>query len=300
MPPSLRQIEVFRLAMQTRNLTESARLLRISQPAVSQTLRELEHQLGLTLFERSSSRISPTGEARMLLPHVERLAAQAATVDNRAAELRDGRAGHLSLAAPSNFAGVVLPAAIAAFARERPRVGIEANAYVRREDVVRQLLQDGADLGFLYAPIEEPALAVEPIMEARMVCVVPQASPLAEAAEISAKQLLSATVVITATTGSPGELLRAQLNQLGVRMANVIETNFSYVALGLVRQGLGVFVTDPLILMSGLATDVAVRPLVPELRVTVTAIYHRQRPVPRLAVRFMANLRATLHTLCET
>ena len=121
----------------------------------------------------------------MLLPHVERLAAQGATVDSRAAELRDGSAGLLSLASPSNFAGVVLPAAVAAFVRERPRVQIEVNAYVRREEVVRQLQQERADLGFLYAPIEEPGFAVEPIMEARMVCVLPQASPLAELSEVS-------------------------------------------------------------------------------------------------------------------
>ena len=297
---SLRQIEVFRLVMQTRNLTESARLLRVSQPAVSQTLKEMENQLGLTLFERSASRISPTGEARMLLPHVERLAAQGATVDSRAAELRDGSAGLLSLASPSNFAGVVLPAAVAAFVRERPRVQIEVNAYVRREEVVRQLQQERADLGFLYAPIEEPGFAVEPIMEARMVCVLPQASPLAELSEVSPKQLLSAGVVITATSGSPGELLRVHLAQLGLRLVNVIETNFSYAALGLVRQGIGVFVTDPLILMSGLSSDVVVRRLVPELRVTLTMIYHRQRPVPRLAVRFMANLHDTLASMCAS
>ncbi len=80
----------------------------------------------------------------------------------------------------------------------------------------------------------------------------------------------------------------------------MIETNFSYTALGLVQQGVGVFVTDPLILMSGRIKGVAVRPLVPELRVTLTAIYQRQRPVPRLAVRFMANLRSTLETMCAT
>ncbi len=165
---------------------------------------------------------------------------------------------------------------------------------------MRQLQQERADLGFLYAPIEEPGFAVEPIMEARMVCVLPQASPLAELSEVSPKQLLSAGVVITATSGSPGESLFVHLAQLGLRLVNVIETNFSYAALGLVRQGIGVFVTDPLILMSGLSSDVVVRRLVPELRVTLTMIYHRQRPVPRLAVRFMANLHDTLASMCAS
>ena len=45
--PSLRHLEIFKLIMKTRNLTETARLMHVTQPAVSQALREFEGQLGL-------------------------------------------------------------------------------------------------------------------------------------------------------------------------------------------------------------------------------------------------------------
>nr|WP_158744898.1 LysR family transcriptional regulator [Acidisphaera sp. L21] len=177
MPVTLRQFEVFRLTMQTRNLTEAARLLGISQPAVSQLLRELENQLGLALFVRIGSRISPTGEAHSLLPEAERLLRQLGTVESRAAELRDTGAGSLLLASMPNVAACIIPRALAGFTIERPRVRVSLNAYVIRE-VVRQVRQEGADLGFLYAPVEDSAVAAEPILKSSMVCVLPTGHPL--------------------------------------------------------------------------------------------------------------------------
>jgi DNA-binding transcriptional LysR family regulator len=298
MPLHLRQLEVFRLIMQTRNLTEVARLLRVSQPAVSQTLKELEGQLGLGLFVRIGSRISPTSEARALLPEIERLLAQSNTVSSRAAELRDASAGSLSLASTSNVAGVILPRVVAAFARDRPMVRLQVNAYVIQE-VIRQVRQESAELGFVYTPVDDPAVSIEPILQARMVCLLPPGSPLAALPHIGPAQLLDQMVILVDPSTAPGLLLRARLDEAGIRLERVIETNFSYTALGFVRQGLGVFVTDPVILMSSLAAGLVVRPLAPDLPVVLAAIYARHRPVPRLAVRLMDHLRATLKDLAS-
>ncbi len=287
---NLRQLEVFRLTMQTRNLTETARLLGVSQPAVSQTLKELEAQLRLALFVRTGTRISPTGEARMLLPEVERLLTQAGVVGGRAAELRDAGAGSLAVASTPNVAGCILPEALAAFALERPRVKVRLNAYIIQE-VVRQVRQEGADLGFVYAPVDDPAVATEPILQGTMVCILPAGDPLATGAEVTASQLAGRKVILVDPATTPGTLLREWLDRHAVRLENVIETNLSYTAVSLVRHGAGIFVTDPVILLSCLADGLAVRPLTPKLPITLTAIYSRHRPVPRLAVRFMAHLR---------
>ncbi len=287
---NLRQLEVFRLTMQTRNLTETARLLRVSQPAVSQTLKELEAQLRLSLFVRTGTRISPTGEARILLPEVERLLTQSGVVDSRAAELRDAGAGNLAIAATPNVAGCIIPEALAAFAQERPRVQVRLNAYIIQE-VVRQVRQEGADLGFVYAPVDDPAIATEPILRARMVCILPTDHELAAFAEVSPAQLVGQKVILVDPATTPGLLLREMLDRLAVRLENVIETNLSYAAVNLVRHRAGIFISDPVILLSGLADGLVVRPLTPGLEITLTAIYSRQRPVPRLAVRFMTHVR---------
>jgi len=300
MPFSLRQIEVFQLVMKTRNLTETARLLRVSQPAVSLALKEMEGQLGLSLFERSGNRISPTGEARLLLPDIERLLTMASAVESRAAELRDQGAGRLSVACTTNVAGVLAPPASAVFLRQRPRVQLHLHAHVAREEVVRQVRQEGADLGLLYAPIDDTTLGVEPLMSARMVCAMARSSPLAALDALTPECLRDTTVIAASSSSTPGLLFRTRLNEAKVQLQRVIETNFSYAGLGLAAQGLGVFVTDPIILFAGPLGDVVVRPLEPELPLILSAVYARQRPVPRLAVQFIAALRGVLADLCVT
>jgi hypothetical protein len=52
--------------------------------------------------------------------------------------------------------------------------------------------------------------------------------------------------------------------------------------------------------MSGLADGLVIRPFVPDLPVTLAAIYSRHRPIPRLAVRFIAHLRTVLAVMCRT
>jgi DNA-binding transcriptional LysR family regulator len=299
MPVTLRQFEVFRLTMQTRNLTEAARLLGISQPAVSQLLRELENQLGLALFVRVGSRISPTGEAHGLLPEAERLLRQLGTVESRAAELRDTGAGTLLLASMPNVAACIIPQALAGFAVERPRVRVSLNAYVIRE-VVRQVRQEGADLGFVYAPVEDLGVAAEPILRVGTVCVLPIGHPLAQAVTITAAELEKHTMILLDPINTPGLYLRRQFEDAGIRVRHVLETNLSFAALGMVRAGLGIYITDPVVLLTGLGEGLVVRPVVPSLPVTLVAIYARHRPVPRPAVRFMAHLRIAIGQCCET
>jgi DNA-binding transcriptional LysR family regulator len=299
MPVTLRQVEIFQLVMKTRNLTETARLLRLSQPAISQALKEMEAQLGLSLFERSGNRISPTGEARMLLPEMERLLLTAGAVESRAAELRDHGAGSLSISSTTNAAGILLPPAIANMTRLRPRVQISLHAHVGREEVVRQVRQEGADLGLLYAPIDDRALAVEPLMRTRMVCAMTPSSPLAAMEEVTTEQLRGVNVIVSANSSTPGLLFRSKLIETKVRLERLVETNFSYAGLGLAQHGLGVFVTDPLILLAGGAEELVVRPLVPELPLVLSVVYARQRPLPRLAVQFVKELRLVIAEMSE-
>src|SRR3546814_15867250 len=67
---NLRQMEVFHAIMQTGSVTAAARVLHVTQPAVSAVLKHCEEQLGLKLFERTGGRLQPTREAQALFPAI--------------------------------------------------------------------------------------------------------------------------------------------------------------------------------------------------------------------------------------
>lgn len=290
---SLRQIEVFRLLMQTRNVTEAARLLRISQPAASQLLKELEQRLGLNLFVRSRNRIYPTSDARSLVSEVEQMFTRINRVESRAAELRDLTSGSLSIATIATLTGFIVPKALSAFRAQRPGVQLTVSSQTARE-VAKSVQREEADLGIVYAPVEDHNVAVEPIMKTRMVCLLPPNHPLAGTGVIAPKMLADQTLILLDPSTSPGMLLHERLPGKRLRKATTIEVNLSFTALSMVRHGLGLVVTDPLILLSGLADGLVVRPFEPGIDLTLCFAYARQRPMPRTALKFLVDLRAAI------
>jgi len=68
---NLRQIETFRAVMTTGSISGAAKLLFISQPAVSRSLAHMEQRLGFALFERVKGRLYATPEAKKLHREVE-------------------------------------------------------------------------------------------------------------------------------------------------------------------------------------------------------------------------------------
>src|SRR5256885_14278482 len=88
----LRHIEVFNAVMQTGSVSAAARLINITQPAVSRTLQHAELQLGFALFQRARGRLTPTNEALALFPHIEKLFEQLDEVQRLADNLRHGQA----------------------------------------------------------------------------------------------------------------------------------------------------------------------------------------------------------------
>src|SRR5919108_3306456 len=85
-----RQLEYLRAVARELHFTRAAATLHIAQPALSQHVRKLEQQLGVTLFERDRHRVELTPAGAALLDHAERILADVAAVDQ---ELRDWAGG---------------------------------------------------------------------------------------------------------------------------------------------------------------------------------------------------------------
>ena len=102
-----RQLEVFTAVMRAGTVTEAARLLNISQPALSQVLRHTEDDLGFALFTREKGRLKPTPEAQELYPEAERLFGELEGLRRKTADLRLGRAVRDGAAAEGTVASAV-------------------------------------------------------------------------------------------------------------------------------------------------------------------------------------------------
>ena len=280
--------------MRTRNLTVAARLLNVTQPAVSHALKELETQIGFTLFHRSHGPVRPTQEAIQLLPDIERLFAQLGSFALRVSELKDDRAGHLTIATVPSLAARVLPRALAAFRNARPRVHFKLLVQTMG-DVIGMVKDEIADVGFAFSPIDQIGIASEKLIETRMVAYISSGLPLADRDCVSAPDLAGAAAILPTQQTVPGQVLRRYLDSRDMQAINIVECNNAWAAVSLVREGMGVALMDPLSIGDGLPGSVVCRPFKPFVPVAMMVLHSRHRELSKVASEFMGHVYAAAH-----
>jgi DNA-binding transcriptional LysR family regulator len=86
----MRQIEVLHAVMSSHSISAAARVLRISQPAVSRTIQRLEDTLGVVLFERRRGRLLPTVEALRINAEIDQIITRVDSLNRRITDILAG------------------------------------------------------------------------------------------------------------------------------------------------------------------------------------------------------------------
>ena len=291
----LRHIEVFNAVMVTGSVSAAARLISVTQPAVSRTLQHAEIQLGFALFQRVRGRLVPTAEAQTLYPHIERLFAQLDEVQRLAANLKSGRAsqGQLRILTVLALSYEVFPRAMHLFRQKYPEVAVVHEA-LHSPQIVSSLVLQEADVGFVFSAISHPALVQEQIGERQVVCIVPKGM-------LGARQVRSGKVTLAQLAVLPVIALDNR-DPLGVTLAHVLREQVPglkpvmtvqtyHVALALAHHGVGVAMVEGCTAASADRGKVDVLALEPAIPVTVKVLRPTARPnslVTRAFTRCMA------------
>ena len=296
----LRHIEVFNAVMQTGSVSAAARLINVTQPAVSRTLQHAELQLGFPLFERARGRLTPTNEAMALFPHVEKLYEQLDEVQRLAGNLRHGEVtDRLQVLTVFALSREVLPHAVAGFRKRYPKVQVTVQA-LHTPQVVSGLLLQEADVGFVISSGGQPALERESLAEVDMHCLVPKgliAPSKVKTAGMALEDLVDLPVVALDVKDPLGMRINQACREYGVGLSPVVTVQTYHAALSMAEYGLGVAIVDGCTASAADKRKVHVVPLLPRITVNVNALHFAQRPSSVLARAMTQEMRKALREL---
>ena len=164
------------------NLTEVAEALHTSQPGVSRQIRELEDELGISLFVRAGKRLTGlTDPGALVIPIIERLLLDADNLRRAAQDFAQHDSGQLSIAATHSQARYALPAAVRDFRALFPQVGLNLHQGSPRQ-VAEMLLTGEADIGIATEALSQyEQLITLPCYRWTHCVVVPKGHPLLDA-----------------------------------------------------------------------------------------------------------------------
>lgn len=290
---NLRQIEVFRAVMTTGSISGAAKLLFVSQPAVSRLLAHSEQRLGFALFERIKGRLYATPEARQLFREVENVYAGVRRFGELAGELAERRSGLLHVVASPSIGHMLIPMAITAFRATHEDVKINFQALSYRP-LTQMLLDNQAELGVVILPAQHPNLLAQPIGQGRLVCICPYNHPLARRATLTIPDLLPFPLISYGADTPFGTLVEQMYQEAGHPRRLAVEVSSPQNACSLVQAGAGIAIVDEFSVKSRTSGEFVVRPIAQSKVLTASLVQSRFEPLSQLAQAFVDTLRATM------
>jgi len=149
--PSINTLHLFIQIAKNLSFSETARIAAVSQPALSRTIRLLEEDLGVRLFDRDTRNVRLTAAGEILLPAVERLVRDFEHTFSELEQSFSGERGHVSIGVLPSVAAKMLPSALADFCAAYPQIevtiheGLSGNLY-------QQTLDRQVDLAIVTPP----------------------------------------------------------------------------------------------------------------------------------------------------
>ena len=186
------------------NLTEVADALFTSQPGVSRQIRELEDELGVTIFERYGKRLTGLTEpGKEIVRIIERLLQEHENLRTAGSEYSDQMTGVLTIATTHTQARYALPVVIRQFRKRYPKVKLHLHQSAP-DHIAQTVLQGKADIGIATEALDGYAdLVTFPCYQWNHVVVVPPGHPLTQATSLSLR-LLAKYPLITYESGYTG------------------------------------------------------------------------------------------------
>ena len=288
----LRQLRYFVAVAEELNFSRAAGRMYLSQPALSQQIRKLEQELAVKLFHRTKNRVELTEAGRALLVGARRALVLVEQTVRAAREAGGAESSHLKVGFPEYANHTPVADILQTFQRRYPYVDLEEHETLTLQETLRQVdaLRDGTlDVGFLLAPFDSDALALERVLGIELVVAVPAGHPLAPRAEVPMRELAGERIILFPRRFHPGcyDYIVDCCKRAGFR-PNLVQRNEPQLYSGattyrMVASGWGVgIVARPLVSMTR-PVGVVFKPLrEPSPTLELVAAWRRDDPSPNL------------------
>ncbi|MHB9134543.1 MAG: LysR family transcriptional regulator [Armatimonadota bacterium] len=231
------QLRSFLQVADSGTLTRAADILCLTQPAVTQQIQGLEHELGVALFDRLPRGMRLTRAGVLLYEYAQRSLASLEDCRLALSELESGASGQLVIGAGVTTSIFVLPEWLRAFREQMP--GIDVIIRTGRSQEILTLLKDGVvDLGIVTTPVEQPQLALQRLFDEEILLVTPADHPLA-GTTITTERLVEMPLILFPHGNGFRTYLDQTLVQTGVPLTVKMETDSVEAIKRFIEVGLG-------------------------------------------------------------
>lgn len=283
---SLRAFECLVAVADTGSITQAARLLHLSQPAVSHQLASLERETRAHLVHRNARGVTLTSAGRAAITDARRAIEAAGSAVRAAREAGQATGGTLRVTCAQSLMVALLAPVIGEWRGASPDVAITVRESSSMDELQGSIEGDEADLALVPGPMPDRFTSVA-IADEEVVVTAPLRHPLASRSSVRLKDLDGVPIVHFTSDNGLGTWLDLAFAKAGVRPEPVMRTAITAAAPHLAASGLGIAVTPVSAVSPGFPG--VVRSFSPRWVRQLVAVTPGE--VEPLAARFVADLR---------
>jgi DNA-binding transcriptional LysR family regulator len=250
----LRHLTYFIAVAEELHFGRAAKRLNISQPPLSQQIRQLEEEIGVRLFNRTKRRVEITPAGAAFLAEARRIMAMSEEAVRRTIRADKGEIGRLAMGYIGSANYSVLPQVVREFRKRFQDVELFLTEMNTSHQI--EALRDGRiQVGFLRPPqgIEDEGLAVEPVFREPLMAAMPRNHPLQGETSLPLRLLAKESFIMIPRQRGPGffDYIIALCQQEGFSPYIVLEASQFHTIIGLVAAGIGIAVMPASMQRSG-------------------------------------------------
>lgn len=292
----LRHLRYFVAVAEELHFGRAAARLAIVQPSLSQQIKQLEDEMGFPLLHRTQRSVALTDAGRVFLGEARKILAEVQEAKRVAQRAYRGEVGRLVVGYISSSTYDLLPWMLHAYRERFPQVEVALHELTTIEQI-RALEEERIQVGLMRLPISTPLVNVEVVRREPIVCVLPQAHPLASRERIPITVLEHEPFVLQANQRGLGYFIQLMKLFLSAGFSpNVVqEVNEMHAIVGLVAAGIGVSLV-PLSTRNIRSQGVVYRELEGETLITEMAVGWLRDTHSAVVQNFLTVVRETMLT----
>lgn len=268
------------------SVSGAARLLHISQPAVSRLLKHTEISLGLQLFDRRGGRLILTEIALSLFEEVKNFYQAQIRVNEFVEYARLKPEGAVRICCSPSLGLSVVPWLVKKIHERYSRASITLHTTLIK-DMPNEILSEHVNLALAVLPIDRPQLICEQLFSGRFVCAVLKKHPLAQKKQLSLKELEHESLILYPRGLPFGSLLHTAFGRYQCAITPAIEVPRAELACSLVQMGLGISIVDEFSVREQTWSEIEVLPLVEKISFDVSLLRSKFSEPTEMAQHFI-------------
>jgi len=233
------QLNCFLAVVEEGSFNRAAARLHKTQPAISYQVKQLEDELGMSLFHRGARRITPTQAGNVLAQHARDVVDLLRRSKEAVERLSEGVAGEIRIGTVNSVGIYFLPDLLRNMREKYPKVHPTV-LYRDSHEIMEAMLSNRLDLALVANPRTDRRLRQEVIIEERVSLVCGPSHPFFGRETIRPSELKGQQFVSLTPENPTGELVRGFLGRMGVDVDPVVSTDNVETVKKMVEVGLGV------------------------------------------------------------